>query len=154
MSHCRPLRLALPLAAISLALGCGPSLTGPRLTPPRLSLAVTPAGVEGAPGAPGSRLVRLTISHQGGRAVALSGCPKAPSVQMERFEDGKWREWYSYGLICLAIYTTQTIALSEGGRIETMVSPGPPGRYRFIVPVGPDAGAPEQELRSRTIDLP
>ena len=147
--------LPLPLAGIAaaLALGCGSGPIDP-LSPARLSLVVSPAGVEGAPGAPGVRLARVTVVHEGGRAVALSGCPHAPSVRMERFEDGKWREWYSYGLICLGIYSTETVSLSEGHRLELVVSPGLPGHYRFIVPVGPDLARPEREVRSGPIYLP
>lgn len=149
------LLLAAAGAAAIVMVACGtPSATGPR-APARIALTVTPAGVEGAPGAPGNRLARLTLRHEGGRAVALSGCPRAPSVRVERRETGgAWREVGSYGLRCQAIYATSTVALSAGGQVETVVTAGPAGQYRFAVPVGPDAGAPEFEVRSAAVDLP
>jgi hypothetical protein len=150
------LLLMAAAGAPAVGLGCGaPGATGPG-APARLSLAVVPAGVEGAPGgAVGSRLARLTLRHEGGRAVALSGCPRAPSVRVERREAGvAWREIGSYGLRCQAIYSTSTVALAVGGQIEAVIAVGPAGQYRFAVPVGPDAGAPEFEVRSAAVDLP
>jgi hypothetical protein len=148
------MRRFLPfLAVAAVALGCSGPATAP-LEPARLSLTVAPGGIDGPPGASGNRLVRLTIRHDGGRAVALSGCPHPPSVRIERREGTTWREAGSYGLICLAIYSSSTVKLAPGARIETVVTAGTAGRYRFVVPVGPDEAAPEFELRSAAVDLP
>lgn len=141
----------LTLGVLAIGLGCDTSATGP-LIPAWLSLTVSPEdGPE--PSATSVRAVRLVVRHWGGRAVALSGCPRAPSVRIERFETGKWREGGSSGLVCLAIYSTETVALVAGGRMEKVISVNGPGRYRFVVPIGPSAAIPERELRSAAIAL-
>ena len=135
------------VGAALLAAACGaPTSPADRA---RLTLDVAPAA--GAPA--GAARVRLTLRHDGGPAVALTGCPAPPAVRIERDTAGAWRDAGSSGILCQAIYRASTVALSAGGTLEAVLTL-PPGRYRFVVPVGPDVGAPERALRSGAVALP
>lgn len=96
----------------------------------------------------GEAFAHLTLEHQGGRAVALTGCPQPPALYVERATVAGWEEQYSSGIICQAIYSPSTIALTANASLAFSVSASQPGRYRVRVLIGPDAAAPEHAIVS------
>src|SRR6187551_1505467 len=96
----------------------------------------------------GEAVARVTLQHNGGRAVALTGCPRPPAVYVERATSVRWEEAYSAGIGCFAIYSPSTVALSANSSLVFAVSAYQPGRYRVRVLIGPDPAAPEATVLS------
>jgi len=96
----------------------------------------------------GEAVARLTVHHNGGRAVALTGCPRPPALYLERANAGRWEEAYSESIICIAIYSPSTIALSAASSLTFDVTATQPGRYRVRVLIGADLAAPEGTVLS------
>ena len=98
--------------------------------------------------AAGDAVARLSLEHGGGRAVALTGCPRPPSFSVEQAKATRWEQVYSSGITCIAILTPSTIAMTSGSSLSFTVTIGQPGRFRVRLLVGPDPATPEFTLVS------
>lgn len=98
-------------------------------------------------------VARLTLQHNGGRAVALTGCPQPPALYVERATATGWEEAYSSGIVCLAIHSPSTIALRAASSLTFDVHATQPGRYRVRVFIGPDNAAPDGSVVSNEFEV-
>lgn len=139
----RTVRHALLLTALC-CIACTDGVTA--LSNPNLHVASDSAVYSRANS--GEATVHLALHHNGGRTVALTGCPRPPALFVEQATTSGWEEFHSSGVICLAIHSPSTIALRASSSLDFTVSAAQPGRYRVRVFVGPDAGAPELAILS------
>jgi hypothetical protein len=148
MPHDRlPIRRFRPYAlagVAAVALACGDP-AGPQ---PALHVATDRAHY--ARGA----VVRVTVENVGGKAVALSGCPQPPSAYLERHAGRQWDATLQFGILCSAIYRTETVALAPGERLAFSFDMPDAGAFRVRVLGGVDLRYPDAVGVSRpfTVD--
>ena len=135
------MRQRISLVALLVILGgCqDPASVLPR---PRLAITLVPADTLGS--APAAiAVLRLRIRHEGGRAIALSGCPAPPALTVERLLGDRWVEDYQRGIVCQAIYARQTVVFERGSELTYDLAVFRPGIYRARIYVGPSYTEPE-----------
>ncbi len=133
--------LVLP---VLLCMACTGGLT--ESSSPNLQVATDSAVYERSEA--GEAVARLTVQHNGGRSVALTGCPHPPALYLERATSARWEEAHSSGIICLGIHSPSTVALGATASLAFAVSTWEPGRYRVRILIGPDMAAPEGTVLS------
>ena len=95
----------------------------------------------------------ITLRHDGGPAVVISGCPEAPAAVLERRDETGWAEEATSGIICPGIYTLETDTLRGGASRTFSFAAYRRGRYRVRVLVGPDPGAPQRSVLTNEFEV-
>ena len=95
----------------------------------------------------------ITLRHDGGPAVVISGCPAAPAAVLERREEAGWDEEATSGIICPGIYTLETDTLRAGSTTTFPFAAYRRGRYRVRVLIGPDVAAPQRSVLTNEFDV-
>jgi len=101
----------------------------------------------------GSAPVAVHLQNVGARAVAVAGCPAPPFTVAEQHVEGSWQDGTSYGIICQAVHTLQTVTLAAGSRLDYEVSLFRPGVYRLRVLAGVDLVYPDAVVRSNEFSV-
>lgn len=95
----------------------------------------------------------ITLRHDGGPAVVVSGCPEAPAAVLERREAAGWSEEASRGIVCLGIYGTETDTLRGGTSRTFAFTAYRRGTYRVRVLIGHDVAAPQRSVLTNEFDV-
>lgn len=135
--------------AIVLALGAcsgAPVETGGETGEPHLNLAPERPIFTRNPS--GWVAVEMVLSHRGGRAIELTGCPDPVASELERQAGGAWHQADRFQLLCLGIYSPTTLTLRVGEAFRFSVPVREPGHYRVLAHIGPTWGAPEFKVPS------
>ena len=87
--------------------------------------------------------IKAWVDNDSDTPILLTGCPEPPSVVAEIARGDVWHDGPSIGLICPAIYSSETVEMPAGASLEFEMSLREPGLYRLRLLIGDDTSQPE-----------